>query len=30
VAEEVLFLDGEEPVTAELVDREPPDVLIIE
>jgi ubiquitin-protein ligase len=30
VAEEVLFLDGEEPVTAELVAPEPPDVLIIE
>ena len=30
VAEEVLFLDGEEPVTAELVEREPPDKLIIE
>ena len=30
VAEEVLFLDGEEPVTAELVEPEPPDILIIE
>jgi hypothetical protein len=29
-AEEVLFLDGEEPITAELVQPEPPDVLIIE
>jgi hypothetical protein len=29
-AEEVLFLDGEEPVTAELVEPEPPDILIIE
>lgn len=30
MAEEVLFLDGDEPVTAEVVEREPPDILIIE
>ncbi len=29
-ADEVLFLDGDEPVTAEVVEREPPDILIIE
>ncbi len=30
LAEEVLFLSDEEPVTAELVEPEPPDILIIE
>ena len=29
-ADEIMFLDDKEPVTAELVDREPPDILIIE
>jgi ubiquitin-protein ligase len=30
VAEEVLFLSDEEPITAELVEPEPPDIFIIE